>query len=183
MRTNPNPWTNEVKATVRTMFPTATWPELLAALAPMSQNQIWRVATSLGLKRQDQRKCIDHQAVAEQLKTAAAHADGCTLNQLAEVGPFKHCTIAKIAGQLIATGQIHRLIISARQVRYFTDADSAQRYMHRLVSRPVANKVIHGVRGPAYLPGDPVITPATRWTIAPPPPARTLRTNTHMFSA
>lgn len=44
-------------------------------------------------------------------------------------------------------------------------------------AKPVTVKPQAG--GPARLPGEPVITPNTRITIAPPPPARLYRTTTH----
>ena len=182
-RHNPSIWTDATKAIVRTMYPTATWPELLEALAPLSRRQIERLAHQVNVYRPDNGRSIDHTALVAYLLKAAKHADGYTMRGLASTGPYKMCTIEKATNRLITSGAIHRLTISSRNVRYFPDANSAQRYLHRSVTLPVGNKVTHGSRGPAYLPGDPVITPATSWTIAPAPPARPLRTNTHMFSA
>jgi hypothetical protein len=104
---------------------------------------------------------------------------------LAEISGMHVSTVARAAQALVESGQLFKVRLGHRTVRYFSAPAAAERYEanHR---KPIsAGNVTFTTRaaghGRAWWPSDAPLhfTPQTKYTIAPPLPERVLRTNTH----
>ncbi len=97
--------------------------------------------------------------------------------------PFPITTLQKDTIVLMANGVLFRRspTFSKKGMRYFTSSEAAEAFFG-----PVKSSVLRDRRlktsapsgGPARIPGEPVFTASTVYTIAP-LPIRSLRTNTH----
>ena len=197
-RSIPRPWSTDECALVRAHYATGDLHALAAQLG-RSLTQVMAKANHLGVERTAEARRLSHtvspdtQSIREALMQMASARTGTRVEEVANALHFRHGRVDAVAQNMQRTGHLFKARLSHRHTRYFTDPKLAAA-ANKMGNRPARPKpgtavaaaptvtIVRSTRGPAYLPGDPVITPATRWTIAPPPPARTLRTNTHMLT-
>lgn len=155
----------------------------LAKRVGLSASQLYRAVARLGLSRHAERR--QHAAMIRQVVlTLAARPDGMRAVEAMPLLP--NTTAAAIEACMVklkARGMLHSVPLTYRTVRYFSSLAGASAYERRHAPKfaaPVTISQTHG-RGPAHLPGEPVVTSRTRITIAPTPP-RALWTNTHMVA-
>jgi len=185
---------------VRTHYATGDLKALAAQLG-RSITQVMAKANHLGVERTAEARRLSHtvspdtQAIREALTEMAAAPSGIRVEHVAGALNFRDGRVDAVAQNMCRTGDLFKARLSHRHTRYFTDAKRAAA-ANKMANRPARPKageaptastapvtIARSTRGPAYLPGEPVITASTRITIAPRPPAQALRTNTFMFSA
>lgn len=200
-RSTPKPWPPEHCTLLSEQYAKGDLKALAAQLG-RTVSQLQAKANHLGLAR-DAATVLkirtsrpDTQSVRDMLLKMAASPTGTRVEAVAEALQFRRGRVDDVAQNMARAGLLHKARLSHRNTRWFTDPKIAAA-INKLAARPAKGpgstvqgkltttpaSVAKWSRGPAYLPGEPLITPATRWTIAPPPPARPLHTNTFMFSA
>jgi hypothetical protein len=188
----PRRWTESMNALLREVYPTPTPVRDIAVAMgfPPDGKAIIAQAARLGLSRPPLPSYKDS-AAAQQLLTAAKSEHGAT---------YAHCTATSLATayglarRLMLDGLLFRAQTGHKEARFFDTPERAAaaakqrpRPLHPTANQrppqPRGKKnITYSIArhcGPAHLPGEPVITSRTKVTIAPPPPARLLRTNTH----
>lgn len=187
------------EALIRQHYPTGNLQQLAHELG-VNLRSLQARASELGVHRAQS----DHtRLIIELLLRLAEQPRGTSIpdavRQAAHLPNVTRSAIESAVVRMIKRGDLHKATISHRHVRLCRTAETAQRLLATVApppkkapslrvevarTTPAGTTTVHlqTVRGPAYLPGEPVITPRTKVTIAP-PPTRSLRTNTHLFSA
>lgn len=111
-----------------------------------------------------------------QLEIMASTAAGFSASEVTGFSPEQ---VRRAAEALVKEGRLVRSKITPRRVRYFRDDKLALAYKANAVPA-VRQLAALGPRSRATWAADEpaVITPRTKFTVAPPLPKRTLRTNT-----
>lgn len=163
--TNPHPWTPEDEALLRQAYATTPVAQLAEQFST-TPVAIYARAKKLGLKRPTntvRRNVGVSTGLNQTLRTLAARPNGVSGS---EVAGFARNTVARALYKLYDKGELHRVHLGHKWVRFFADAAAAQACAH----------------APWPADAEPVHTAATKYTYAAPPPARPLRTNTHAIS-
>lgn len=184
-------------ALIRAQYPAGDLPGLAKQLG-VSMNRLMTLACRLEVKRDRaamlrvrtaSRTPPQGKAIRAQLAAWATRPNGVANQEVADAINVPLRAVSGVVSSMQRTGQLHSAAISHRRVRYFASAEAAEQFLARLGqgkrrTATGAAPAVHITRapGPAYLPGEPVITQHTKRTIAP-PPKQALRSNTHLFSA
>jgi hypothetical protein len=185
--------TSEVQAQRRAMleehYPRGDLQALAAALG-CSLNCMQNLASQLGIRRDvavhrgpRSENSARSRALFLQL---AARPMGTTVGEVAGAAQIERKAADGIARQLTRRRDVVSVTISPREVRYFCTQDLADAYAASLRSA-AATKATPTVRvppriGPAHLPGEPLITEHTKFTLAAPPPRQAYRSNTYLMA-
>jgi len=184
--------TPEVQAQRRAMleahYPRGDLKALAAALG-CSLNCMQNIASQLGIRRDvavHRGPRSDEGARGRALfLQLAARPMGTTVGEVAGAAQIERKAADGIARQLIRRGDVVSVTISPREVRYFTSQQLADAYTTSLRTAPATRAAptvrVPPTRGPAHLPGEPLITAATKFTIAP-LPRPTSRSNTYLMA-
>lgn len=175
---------DELDAAIRERYATTTGASLAAELG-LSLRSLYCRAHNLGVKRA---RSDRHTPARQALQDAARHRDGVRAADVARQLGMPLARVSDTASRLVRAGLLFRVEISYRNVRYCASQAAADALTARLRSSgkaATANRstvIVTHSRGPAHLPGDPVITSATVFTYAP-APRQALRSNTFLFFA
>lgn len=125
------------------------------------------------------------------LTRASQRPDGYSNHEMAAevAGRWSLETIRSVTHAINRDGVVHSAK-HGRNVRYFDTSQRAANYFPPLPAKPAPKKrgivkargasisIKPPAGGPARMPGDPVITEHTKFTIAKPPPERMPKSNT-----
>jgi hypothetical protein len=114
----------------------------------------------------------------QQLRTLGRAAAGFSSSDVSGFSP-EH--VYKVAQALVKAGELHRVRMPNRRVRYFADADQAHRAIQAENQGSARRTPTLGTRAkPLWSPDEPgLITSRTKITKAPPLPDNVYRTNTY----
>lgn len=179
-------WSDEDLALLHEHY-TTTQTAVLADTLGRSMARVHSKANTLGLHKVPGSRVLPAtQQLRQTLLALAGRHDRASGFGLASVPGVCNATANRVAAEMVDAGELHRVRLSHKIVRYFSGAEAAQRYRQ---GRP---DYAAGAPGPepavrigagssrAWWPADaePRITAETKMTIAP-APVRQLRTNTH----
>ncbi len=177
-------WTAEQDAVLLKVYGTVPTVAELVALLGHPEHSIRNRARRLGVRRLFRTQVDQLGKLGENTLRAlelAARPDGVGSADMADPSSPRIATPDRASTFLCKMVRFGRLFRSRAggKARYFTTREAAERY-----SAPIL--VVHSKAKPkaktraGWGPDDPAhITPATIYTIAPPPPAMVWRTNTH----
>lgn len=186
------------RALIRERYPTGDLPTLAKQLG-ISVHRLQTLASRLGVHRTAETisriRCSTSRMlprgteIRALLAKLADRPNGVSSGEVAEALEVPSSTVWGAVSSMQRGGKLHPATISHRRVRYFGTAEAAADFLRRLgaagrrtSTSSAPTVVVKRGPGPAYLPGEPVETPSTKYTIAPPPKAA-LRSNTFLFSA
>lgn len=186
------------RAIIRKHYPTGDLSTLAKQLG-VSVRRLQTLASRLGVHRSAETISSMRRAMSrippggaeirERLAELAKRPNGVGSGEVAAELDVPTSTVWGAVSSMQRAGKLYPASVSHRRVRYFSTADAAADFLRRLgaagrrtgASRAPTVVVPRGL-GPAFLPGEPVETPRTIYTIAPAPKAA-LRSNTFLFSA
>lgn len=98
-----------------------------------------------------------------------------------EITGYSPEQVRRAAEALVAADRLHRTKVTPRRVRYFANAELAQKFASRRSAAPTV-RAAPGLRSKANWAKDEpaIITPRTRITIVPTPKRKVFRTNTYL---
>ena len=176
-------YTEGEKEILRTRYETNEPLRSIIADLCRSRSSVYRMVRVMGLSRPDGIERIGlvrrAPAMTDAILAACGRPGGFHHSQ--DIG-FKKPNVITHVRTLCLQGLAFKAELGWRRSRWFLtqeQADAAMAASPALPARGIGEKA-RG-QGPAYLPGEPVITARTKYTIAPPPPARLYRTSTYEF--
>jgi hypothetical protein len=165
-------YTPEEDAYLHIHYPTHMPVLDIAAHFGRTEKTVHGRARWLGLKR----PAVKYSAMGEEILRMAARSQGVCRNEVQGFG--LHVVGCKLA-KMHKAGQLFRQVNAYRDVRYFTTPEAVASYVKPVKQKPNAPSVTIKA-GPKFDHDAPMIfTANTKYTIAPPPPERVYRTNTH----
>lgn len=170
-------WTPEHDALMAELYPTKAPMAEIVERTGHPLEAVYKRAIQLGLKRPKGWQAGGRKLGANSSKALelAARPDGVNA---AEMG-INSDAASKAFHYLQTAGMLFRGALGNRTVRYFTTQAAADRYVAANFVAHVAKQAPKSSRA-GWGPDDPaVITPQTKFTYAPSPPAMVFRTSTH----
>lgn len=172
----PDTWSAADDATLRQFYDTETPMEVLAEKLGRTVRGVYRRAYLLDIQRR-RLQTIQIEELNRRILVLATRTNGVSSDEVDGI------QVSKQLGRLTDRGLLHRGKLGHKTVRYFASRPAAEAYVSKYLGAFLAAaakrapKEKRGNRWAADLPM--VITPATKFTYAPPPPAMVYRTNTH----
>lgn len=162
----------------------------LAAELGVSLNRLQSMASQLGIPRDASLhrgpRSEDGARARAVILELSARPKGTTAREAADAARVKRNTADSIARKMARQGELASATGGPREVRYFASQALADAYAASL-RKAAATQAAASVRvppsiGPAHLPGEPLITERTKFTLAPPPPQQAYRSNTFLIA-
>lgn len=161
----------------------------LAAELGLSMNRLQSMASQLGIPRDPSLhrgpRSEDGARARALILELSTRPTGTTAREVADAAHIERNTADSIARKMARQGELASAANGPREVRYFASQALADAYAARLrtvTATPAASTVRMPPRfGPAHLPGEPLITERTKFTLAP-PPRQAYRSNTYLMA-
>jgi hypothetical protein len=176
-------WTPKQDKMLLEMFPVAPDVAGLIKILGHPEDSIRNRARKFGLKRAQRTPGDRLGGLAEDTRRAldlAARPGGVNATEVIDLSSPRIAILRSASAflcKLVRAGKLFRSRAGGKAT-YFATSEAAQRHTAPLLVKPGAKPKARGCR-PGWGPNDPAIyTPSTIYTIAPPPPAMVLRTNT-----